>query len=116
MKVLTISVLALLALVVSSSFAPGPSAQDATPSIDLAGEWRFALDPEDVGIEERWWERELPDRIRLPGILQAHTQHGPPVAYCAILVLCGYQNSEPHGTPIVTSSTTGNRSPRATGG
>ena len=47
--------------------APAPT----TGEIDLAGEWRFALDPEDRGVAESWWFRELPERIQLPGILQA---------------------------------------------
>lgn len=33
----------------------------------LAGDWRFELDPEDVGVEERWFTRELGDVIELPG-------------------------------------------------
>lgn len=41
------------------------------PVLSLAGRWRFALDPRDVGITERWFERELPGRIRLPGSLPA---------------------------------------------
>jgi hypothetical protein len=39
--------------------------------VSLAGEWRFALDREDVGAGERWFNRDLADRIALPGILQA---------------------------------------------
>lgn len=38
--------------------------------MDLAGTWRFALDRADVGLKERWFDRQLTDRIRLPGILQ----------------------------------------------
>lgn len=41
------------------------------PGQSLAGEWRFALDREDAGIAQRWFERTLPDRIKLPGALQA---------------------------------------------
>ncbi len=43
----------------------GPTSQS------LAGEWRFALDPQDAGVTDRWFERTLPDRIQLPGVLQA---------------------------------------------
>ncbi|HEX3728903.1 MAG TPA: hypothetical protein VHV47_03805, partial [Opitutaceae bacterium] len=57
--------------------------------LSLAGEWRFALDrsaattarfmgtkdypplPEGEGIAQEWFKRDLPDRIQLPGILQA---------------------------------------------
>jgi beta-galactosidase len=36
----------------------------------LAGEWRFQLDREDAGVKERWFERALDQRIKLPGALQ----------------------------------------------
>ena len=38
--------------------------------MSLAGSWRFALDPLDAGLAERWFERTLSLRIRLPGALQ----------------------------------------------
>lgn len=40
-------------------------------SIRLDGQWRFALDRQDVGVKEQWFARELPDTIQLPGVLQA---------------------------------------------
>src|SRR5438046_2572010 len=43
----------------------------ATPVISLAGEWRFMLDPENTGVPDQWFNKFLPDRISLPGILQA---------------------------------------------
>lgn len=39
--------------------------------IPLAGEWRFSLDRSDAGIAEGWFNRDLSDRIQLPGVLQA---------------------------------------------
>lgn len=39
--------------------------------LDLSGTWRFALDPGDAGVREEWWRRPLPERITLPGSLQA---------------------------------------------
>ena len=39
-------------------------------SIPLAGQWRFELDRADAGINERWFERSLDQRIKLPGALQ----------------------------------------------
>ena len=39
-------------------------------TIDLSGVWGFALDPNDAGVEGRWYERELPDRLEMPGALQ----------------------------------------------
>ncbi len=39
--------------------------------ISLAGSWRFALDRSDTGTNENWFAKDLPDKIQLPGILQA---------------------------------------------
>jgi len=36
-------------------------------TVDLSGEWNFALDPEDVGVEAAWYERALEGSISLPG-------------------------------------------------
>ncbi|UCF44498.1 MAG: discoidin domain-containing protein [Planctomycetota bacterium] len=36
-------------------------------SLSLAGEWGFQLDPKSVGEEDKWFERDLPLRIKLPG-------------------------------------------------
>lgn len=42
-----------------------------TPAeLSLAGSWRFALDPEDVGVAQEWQHRTLEDELRLPGSLQ----------------------------------------------
>src|SRR5688500_16499188 len=49
-----------------SSLAMGADLQQS-----LAGRWRFALDRQDVGVTERWFNRRLPDTIRLPGSLPA---------------------------------------------
>jgi hypothetical protein len=43
----------------------------AADTMPLDGEWRFALDRNDVGTNENWFARDLPDKIQLPGILQA---------------------------------------------
>jgi hypothetical protein len=43
----------------------------ATNELDLQGEWRFALDREDQGISEQWFNRELEGRLQLPGSLTA---------------------------------------------
>ena len=43
--------------------------QDPTPEnvLSLAGAWQFQLDPKDLGRQEKWFQRELPDRCKLPG-------------------------------------------------
>lgn len=40
-------------------------------TIDLAGEWRFSLDPEDHGLLAKPGDWKFPDTIRLPAILTA---------------------------------------------
>ncbi len=37
--------------------------------ISLAGDWRFAMDPQDIGIRENWASRKLEDQILLPGTM-----------------------------------------------
>ena len=46
---------------------PTGSSIAAGDSLPLAGEWRFQLDANDVGVAERWFNRRLEDTIRLPG-------------------------------------------------
>ncbi len=50
----------------------------AAESLDLAGTWRVALDPQDVGRDERWFSRELERTLELPGSLQ-HARLGDPI-------------------------------------
>ncbi len=52
-------------LLAVSSLVAAPAVQS------LAGEWRFALDRADAGVNETCFNRVLSDRIALPGILQA---------------------------------------------
>lgn len=39
-------------------------------TLDLSGSWQFALDRDDVGVAEVWFDHDLPDSIHLPGSLQ----------------------------------------------
>ncbi|HEV2329846.1 MAG TPA: discoidin domain-containing protein [Verrucomicrobiae bacterium] len=55
--------MAALCLATASSFA--------VSTISLAGEWRFALDRSDAGLSGKWFNAKLPDKIRLPGILES---------------------------------------------
>lgn len=36
-------------------------------TIDLSGSWSFALDPQDKGIQEKFWNIALPEKVALPG-------------------------------------------------
>src|SRR2546421_923226 len=48
-----------------------PMSSQAALPISLDGFWRFELDPADAGERQQWFNRDLRNRIRLPGILQA---------------------------------------------
>ncbi len=54
----------MLATIVSSAIAQ-------PKTIDLAGPWRFAMDPKDAGVSGQWFNQALADKITLPGILQS---------------------------------------------
>jgi len=43
----------------------------AAETQSLAGQWRFALDRKDSGISEKWFSKNLTDKINLPGILES---------------------------------------------
>lgn len=45
-------------------------AAEPSTRLDLAGTWRFVLDPADTGISAAWPATSLPGSIRLPGSLQ----------------------------------------------
>jgi hypothetical protein len=53
----------LAAMAISSSLCAAGNA------VSLVGRWRFQLDRADAGVTERWFERVLPDTIKLPGSL-----------------------------------------------
>lgn len=59
----------LVSFVLAALSVVSVHAQPATQS--LAGDWRFALDRADAGVTEAWFNRDLPDRIKLPGVLQS---------------------------------------------
>lgn len=40
----------------------------------LAGDWRFAIDREDKGIQEKWYNRTLPGTIMLPGSMAQNNE------------------------------------------
>jgi len=40
--------------------------------IDLSGEWRFATDPSDIGVEGKWFSQPLPEVICLPGSMASN--------------------------------------------
>jgi hypothetical protein len=73
MKAATTLVIALKLVVSAASLGSFCCRAAAVQSdrISLAGQWRFQLDRSNTGIGEQWFERSLPDKIRLPGSLPA---------------------------------------------
>lgn len=48
-----------------------PSNALAVENINLTGNWQFALDRTDKGIQDNWFDQSLADKITLPGVLQS---------------------------------------------
>lgn len=66
MKLQTISKTALVLILAFCFLSCENSDQKPRQSINLAGQWQFALDVENVGIHENWYNKELNDVLHLP--------------------------------------------------
>jgi len=55
------------AIVISILVICSASAFAGDNQVNLAGQWRFALDVNNVGVKEKWFEKTLDDTIQLPG-------------------------------------------------
>lgn len=62
---LALVLFALLSVIASPLAAVAQA--NASQRLLLSGTWRFALDPQDDGVDDGWWNSELPERIDLPG-------------------------------------------------
>lgn len=40
--------------------------------MDLSGTWKFAVDPNDKGITEKWFAKPLADQVTLPGSMASN--------------------------------------------
>jgi hypothetical protein len=40
--------------------------------IDLSGTWKFAVDPKDKGVSEKWFTQSLTDKVMLPGSMSTN--------------------------------------------
>ena len=43
------------------------SAAPAADTLSLAGTWGFRLDPDNAGVEQKWFGQDLEDTVTLPG-------------------------------------------------
>jgi len=41
--------------------------QNKNNSINLTGDWQFQMDPEDIGVSEKWFEKDFQEYVQLPG-------------------------------------------------
>lgn len=65
----------IAAVAVFAVFASGLSSCQSPAvrqRIDLAGEWRFAIDSLDEGVAAKWFNQELTDRVTLPGSMTSN--------------------------------------------
>ncbi len=67
----TISVLSVAMSLLASTTSLAATA-------DLAGTWSIRLDRQDQGEAEKWFERDLAEKIALPGVLTAQGYGDPP--------------------------------------
>jgi hypothetical protein len=58
---------AIVVLLATLLLSPAPGVAGAAEPISLAGMWRFRLDPDKVGVDQKWFDSRLPGEIRLPG-------------------------------------------------
>lgn len=61
-----LSLLALALFINACSAVPEHSIRE---KISLGGEWSFSLDTLQSGINERWFDKDLPETVKLPGTL-----------------------------------------------
>ncbi|HYW70216.1 MAG TPA: discoidin domain-containing protein [Pyrinomonadaceae bacterium] len=55
-----------------------PASALAGIQVSLDGNWQFEMDPGDVGMRQEWFNRDLRNRISLPGILQSQGANSQP--------------------------------------
>lgn len=52
--------------------------QDRNNTFSLEGEWQFQEDPEDIGIQEKWFQQSFEDKILLPGSMRENGKGNDP--------------------------------------
>jgi len=90
MRRYTILILSFLSFVANpvaaNPVAANPVAEDPvtaanpTDTLDLAGTWRFRMDPKDEGETKRWYATALPETVRLPGSMMENHKGDPVTA------------------------------------
>lgn len=62
-----ISRLLVAVIIISSCHTGTDTWANSSESISLSGQWRFRLDPENAGVDEKWFAQKLSERTTLPG-------------------------------------------------
>lgn len=63
-----------ICLLISLCVPFATQAQQNTASIDLAGSWNFQVDSLNVGIKEKWFLKNLNDKVSLPGSMTTNNK------------------------------------------
>ncbi|MDT8432351.1 MAG: beta-glucuronidase, partial [Bacteroidales bacterium] len=59
--------LVLSSLVISLLLATSACQEKNHQTIDLSGEWQFRMDPDDRGLDEKWFDGGFAETVQLPG-------------------------------------------------
>ncbi|HEY8561958.1 MAG TPA: discoidin domain-containing protein [Pyrinomonadaceae bacterium] len=73
-------------------YAALPSSLPAFEKIPLEGGWQFALDRDDLGVKNNWFDQSLSAKIILPGILQSQN-YGDEISTATPWVLSLYDKN-----------------------
>lgn len=83
------------------------AAQVESSVISLARDWQFELDRGNVGVAESWFNKELPQTIRLPGTVATRNM-GDPITGIRQQVWGGKWTDQPVWHPMIRSDYRGN--------
>ena len=61
------TIIKILLLSVATSYYAYAKEGEVKNKINLAGEWQFCLDPDDKGVDQKWYNRKMRNKIKLPG-------------------------------------------------
>jgi len=74
---MTIKLYPLLILSILLNYCNHEPESSPRQKLLLGGDWRFALDSTGSGIDEKWYERTLPEVVKLPGTLDENDKGIP---------------------------------------
>jgi len=72
-----IPTIALILLCIAARCTASPPSRPGADTLDLAGTWRFRMDPQDTGEAGAWYSKKLPELIHLPGSMMQQGKGDP---------------------------------------